>query len=130
MDVAAKAKRQTTTEVGQKAENLALRYLQSKGLSLIEKNFSCRYGEIDLVMLHKKVVVFVEVRYRKNTQFGTGAETVDYRKQQKLLNTAQYYLQHHHNYSQLTARIDVVSISKQLSEAVSNINWIQNAVHN
>ena len=97
MDVAAKAKQQTTTEVGQKAENLALRYLQSKGLSLIEKNFSCRYGEIDLVMLHKKVVVFVEVRYRKNTQFGTGAETVDYRKQQKLLNTAQYYLQHHHH---------------------------------
>ena len=78
MDSTIQLKKVTSNEIGQNAELLALQFLQSRGLKLIEKNFSSRHGEIDLIMSDKEGLVFVEVRFRKNTLFGTGAETVDW----------------------------------------------------
>ena len=118
------AKNRATKQIGNDAEKLALGYLQSKGLKLIENNFTCKHGEIDLIMQHQACLVFVEVRYRKHSQFGTGADSVDYRKQQKILKTAEFFLQRHVNYNQHPCRIDVVSIGPGKEE----IDWIINAV--
>jgi len=116
--------------VGQNAEDLALLFLQSKGMQLIERNYRCKVGEIDLIMQHDTELVFVEVRYRKHTSFGSGAETVDYRKQQKILKSAEHYLQSHSKYATLPCRIDVISITAahKTSDQESDIDWIPNAI--
>lgn len=118
------AKNRVAKKIGSDAEKLALGYLQSRGLKLVESNFSCRYGEIDLVMQHHDCLVFIEVRFRKHPLFGTGADSVDYRKQQKILKAAEFFLQRHVNYTQYPCRVDVVSIGP----GEEDIDWITNAV--
>ena len=66
---------------GREAERQALKYLQRRGLKLLKRNFLCRHGEIDLVMLHAGVLVFVEVRARTPGRFGSGMDSVDCHKQ-------------------------------------------------
>jgi len=130
MDALTRPGKITTTEIGQSAERLAMQYLQSQGMTLITKNFACKYGEIDLIMKHGETVIFVEVRYRKKSLFGSGAETVDYRKQQKLLSCAEFFLQKHRHLAHHPARIDVVSIGRTSDHGTPHIDWIANAVHN
>lgn len=122
MDVTARAGKHNTKQIGDNAESLALSFLQSKNFKLIEKNFKCKHGEIDLVMLSKSTLVFVEVRYRKHKAFGGGAESVDFRKQQKILKTAEFFLQRHVKYNQYPCRIDIISIGP----AETDIDWIPN----
>lgn len=106
---------------GQETEEQACRYLQQQGLQLIERNYRCRQGEIDLIMKHHQSTVFVEVRYRSNPNFGSSAESVDYRKQSKLIATAAHYLQQHHTLAQQPARFDVIAI------APGTLEWIRDA---
>ena len=106
---------------GQAAENQACEYLQKKGLALQERNFRCRQGEIDLVMIDGKTTVFVEVRFRSNTRFGGAAESVDSRKQKKIITTATHYLQKYPLRAQQPARFDVISINGD------ELEWIQDA---
>ena len=115
------AKQQT----GQTAEDLACDYLQQQGLQLLERNYRCRQGEIDLIMRHDAYLVFIEVRYRRNANFCSGAESVDRRKQQKLINTATHYLQQHSQLAQHPSRFDVISMSRQKNTPA--IDWIQDA---
>ncbi|MDH5594390.1 MAG: YraN family protein [Gammaproteobacteria bacterium] len=110
---------------GKKAEDIALEYLEGKGLKLVERNFSSAYGEIDLVMNEKKSTVFVEVRYRKNNAFGSAADTVDQRKQSKLAATAALWLQKNKKAAKHPCRFDVISITGQLGQG--DIQWITNA---
>lgn len=112
-------------QTGQTAEATACEHLQQHGLQLIERNYHCRQGEIDLIMQDGNYTVFVEVRYRRNSGFGSAAESVDQRKQRKIITTASHYLQQHSNLAQQPARFDVVSMSPQGNETV--INWIQDA---
>lgn len=120
----------TTIGIGQHAEDLALQFLQSKGMRLIERNYRCKMGEIDLIMQNNAELVFIEVRYRKQTKFGSGAESVDYRKQKKILKSAEHFLQSHSKYAALPCRIDVVSITaaNNTSDQESKIDWIPNAI--
>lgn len=116
------------TAIGQAAEDLACRYLQDQGLHLIERNYRCKRGEIDLVMRDTSSVVFVEVRYRRNHRFGSGAESVDRHKQAKLTATALHYLQSNKAAAKSPARFDVVSVSVQGKSAhTAEIQWIKNA---
>ena len=78
---------------GEDAEAACFTYLKSRGLKLVTKNFSCRHGEIDIIMLDNKTLVFVEVRFRKNNSFGGGLESITAAKQLKLRKTAELYLQ-------------------------------------
>ncbi len=115
--------------IGQQAEDIALKFLQTKGMRLIARNYRCKLGEIDLVMQDDGALVFIEVRYRKQSNFGDGAESVDFRKQQKIIRSAEHFLQQHRQYSQSPCRIDVISISKQQnSDYQEIINWIPNAI--
>src|SRR5204862_504789 len=77
---------------GTLAEQRAERYLQSQGLGLIERNYRSRFGEIDLIMRDGTSLVFVEVRMRRNKDFGGAAASIDVRKQQRIIRTAHQYL--------------------------------------
>jgi putative endonuclease len=111
---------------GQHAEDLAQRYLQTRGMRLISRNWACRSGELDLVMLDGDTVVFVEVRYRRHVAWGGALESVDRRKQQKLISAAQLFLQKEHRWSKYPCRFDVVAIGASAS-ATEEPNWIRNA---
>jgi putative endonuclease len=110
-------------EQGKLAETLAQNLLESNNLTLLQKNYHCRYGEIDLVMQDKSTLVFVEVRFRNSERFGGALESIDTKKQNKLRITAQHYMQKHNN--KLNARFDVVILSS-LSDQ-NKINWIKYA---
>ncbi|MDX1252118.1 MAG: YraN family protein [Gammaproteobacteria bacterium] len=110
---------------GAEAEELACRHLQKEGLLLVERNYRCQRGEIDLIMRDGASMVFVEVRYRRSVRFGSGAESIDRRKQAKLAAAALHYLQSHRNAAKCPARFDVVSIAPDVSG--SRIDWIKNA---
>jgi len=110
--------------VGKQAEHIACQFLQDKGLIHKASNYRCKQGEIDLIMMDGGTLVFVEVRYRKSSLFGTAAETIDTRKQHKLILTAQHYLSakgKHHSAS----RFDVISMQGSINSA--HIEWIQHA---
>ena len=108
--------------LGQAAENAACVYLQAQGLILLNRNFHARQGEIDLVMLEKDTLVFVEVRFRSLSHFGDAATSVTRAKQQKIIATARYFLHHHPKYQSLAARFDVVAIQPQGQQW--HIDWI------
>ena len=109
-------------KIGNQAEGVALEYLSAHGLELIEQNYLTKMGEIDK---SEQTLVFVEVRYRQNTSFGSATDTVDQNKQVKLIRTAQYYLQQHSEYQEFICRFDVVGVESDLK--YPKINWIKNA---
>jgi putative endonuclease len=102
---------------GSAAEQLACRHLQAAGLHLRESNYHCRFGELDLIMQAGETLVFVEVRQRRSSRFGSGADSIDHRKRQRLLAAASHYLQ---RLPQLPpCRFDVVAI-----DGDNHIDWI------
>lgn len=106
---------------GARAEQWACEYLQQRGLELLERNYRCRPGEIDLVMRDAGTVVFVEVRYRSRNGFGGALASIDTRKQAHILAAASHYLQRHDVNDPV--RIDVVGVRGR-----DRIDWLQNAI--
>lgn len=106
--------------VGQQGEDDALIYLQQRGLALIERNFRCKGGEIDLLMQDKKTLVFIEVRKRADKEYGGAAASVTSAKQQRLIAAAQYYLQRYT--MPPPCRFDVIAIDG------NHISWLKNAI--
>lgn len=107
--------------IGTKYEQVALQYLLEHGYTLIEQNFQCRTGEIDIIAKEKEYLVFVEVKYRTNTTKGLPQEAIDYRKIKKITRTAQYYMLINHIPLDTPCRFDAVIILDQ------DISIIQNA---
>jgi putative endonuclease len=110
---------------GQKAEALAEVYLQRQGLQRRERNYRCKAGEIDLIMSQGEILVFVEVRLRSNARFASAVESVDARKQQKLLRAAQSYLLQRRLTDKVQCRFDVVAFNRGLDP--EGIAWLPNA---
>ena len=108
---------------GKAAEELACNHLKKNGLSLIDKNFHSRHGEVDLIMQHHDALVFIEVRYRKNLDYGGAKASVTPAKQQKIQKTALYYMQKKGR--EFNARFDVVAITGENNNLT--IEWIKNA---
>ena len=108
---------------GSQAEDLARHFLEARGLKLVTRNFRCRSGELDLIMRDGEQLVFVEVRSRRHTRYGTPAESVTRTKQQRLLRTAAFYLQRQR--LDLPCRFDVVAILQPDGEP--QVEWIRNA---
>lgn len=115
----------TQFDRGQWAEDLAHTYLCEQGLQSIERNYRCKRGEIDLIMLERDILVFVEVRYRKNQRYGGSLESIDYHKQQRILATATYYLYTHRWAQQHICRFDVVLIGGATDNP--SVRWIVDA---
>lgn len=110
---------------GENAENTACEYLQHQGLKLLARNSRSPYGEIDIVMLDGETLVFVEVRYRKNSSFGLAQETVGTSKQQRIIRSAQWFLQQNSRYSETACRFDIIAINSINSE--NKVTWIKDA---
>ena len=116
--------------LGRLAEDHVLSLLQGEKYQLVERNFRCRGGEIDLIMTigasaELRELVFVEVRYRKRHDFGDGGESVDRRKQDRLRFAAETWLQKNHGFPFRYCRFDVVSVSGEAPDL--EVDWIQDA---
>lgn len=106
---------------GLEAEKLAETFLTRKGLKLVTQNYHCRFGEIDLIMKEGNTLVFVEVRLRSNKAFGNAAMSITKQKQQKLIATAQHFLQTHQD---CACRFDAILMEKV---NLNDIEWLRNA---
>ncbi|MBN4078730.1 YraN family protein [Gammaproteobacteria bacterium AH-315-C21] len=117
-------------KLGAEAESLAMHYLTARGLKLKTQNYRSRWGEIDLIMDDDKTLVFVEVRYRSRSDFGSAADSIDQRKQQRIARTALSYAQEHSLHNDIAMRFDVVLIEnddKHTHHNNAKIDWIKDA---
>ena len=112
---------QPSSSKGVVAEKKALAYLQNQGLILLHQNYYCRFGEIDLIMSDQDTLIFIEVRYRKNGDYGGALASINRTKQRKIIKTASHYL------AQLTSepycRFDAIA----LDESDAAPLWVQDA---
>lgn len=111
---------------GARYEQLALKHLKASGLNLVEQNFRCRLGEIDLVFRDGNCLVFVEVRYRSSNRFASAAQSVDERKQAKIARAAAMFLGRNPALSHCTVRFDVVAFDSTDSDQ-GTLQWIRDA---
>ncbi len=114
-------------QIGDLGEKIAAEHLRGLGYKIRETNFRRQEGEIDIIAQDKDCLVFVEVRTRTGSEFGTPEESVTAAKKEKLISLALAYLQTHSNLPSLW-RIDVVAIELDQDRKVSRIELIQNAV--
>ncbi|MEX2124557.1 MAG: YraN family protein [Woeseia sp.] len=122
--------------IGERTEQLALQHLQTAGLQLIDRNFRCRVGEIDLVMLDVNCLVFVEVRCRKSgrhssarvpaPRFPSAIQSIGPHKQQKLTKAALFFLAKHKRWRNHTVRFDVVAYDGPAPDQY-RLQWIKDA---
>ena len=110
---------------GARYESLALAHLERAGLTLIARNFTCRYGELDLVMRERDVVVFVEVRFRSASRFGDGVDSIGAAKRAKLVRAAGAFLAEHPRLAGAACRFDVLAIAGDAD--APSIDWRPNA---
>lgn len=119
----------TARGIGDRYEDIALAHLERAGLALLARNFSCRYGELDLVMRERETIVFVEVRYRRGAAasggFGDGIDSISAAKRAKLVRAAGIYLSLHPRLADRTCRFDVLAIGGDA--AAPSLDWRQNA---
>lgn len=108
-------------EIGHKYEDKAADYLEENGFIVLERNFRCRQGEIDLIGLHENCLVFVEVKYRKNVSAGAPEEAVGQAKQSKICMVSDYYRMTHPQSGGRQIRYDVIAICGD------RITWYRNA---
>jgi putative endonuclease len=110
---------------GGRFEQLALGWLQAQGLGLVHRNYRCKLGEIDLVMRDREMLVFIEVRFRGMSSQVPACETVDFRKQRKLVRTARHFLLCNATFAKLPCRFDVLGINDEHGHP--QYEWIPNA---
>lgn len=103
-------------------EHIAQKYLKEKGYIILETNFTCKFGEIDIIALKNSTLIFIEVKGRKNTDFGYPCEYVTPYKIKKIISAANYYLLKN-QYNDVTCRFDVI----ELISSKKQINHIENA---
>jgi putative endonuclease len=116
--------------LGSRHEKYACRYLKRRGFKQVTSNYSCRLGEIDLVMLDAaNTLVFIEVRFRKNDRFGSALDTVDFAKQGRVRRTAASFLQAHSSFKHHSCRFDVIAITSNPDSNNPLINWVKNAFY-
>lgn len=108
-------------KVGTEKEEKAIEFLEKSGMHILEKNFRCRQGEIDIVGFHKGYLTFVEVKYRKNEKLGFPEEAVNIAKQKRICSAAKVYIYMHRYQTEPPVRFDVVTFCGE------NIKWYQNA---
>ena len=104
-----------------------MRHLESAGLRLLERNYRCRAGEIDLVMLDGGALVLVEVRLRSSSEFGGAAASVGSRKQRRFALAARHLVLTRPEYRRLPARFDVVALEPGSGDGGMRIEWIRDA---
>ncbi|WP_205739221.1 YraN family protein [Halocella sp. SP3-1] len=111
-------------ELGDWGEKQASKYLRNSGYQILEKNYSCKLGEIDLIICQNDILIFVEVKTRRSINYGPPQAAVDYRKQDKIKKVALYYLSINRGLD-MELRFDVISI--MLKKGQVEIEHFENA---
>lgn len=109
--------------LGRLGELTTARFLKKKGYKIIDKNFTNKIGEVDLIALYGDLLVFIEVKTRSSTQYGNPSDAVDYNKQRKYVLLCESYLLLHKEYKNKCVRFDVVEVLN------GEINHIENAFY-
>jgi len=111
-----------TRKTGKKYEEMAADYLQSRGYEILKKNYHCSYGEIDVIARSGEYLVFVEVKYRGSSAYGSPGEAVDRRKQRRISRAALSYYGRNGYEQEVPCRFDVIGV-----DGKGNISHIENA---
>lgn len=114
----------TKQDSGRQAEDLAAKYLKKHKLNLITKNFLCRHGEIDLICREGNTLVFVEVRFRHNKEYGSAAESINHSKQQKVIMAAKYWMMQN-KCNKTEVRFDAVLFDQKID--YQHLTWLKAA---
>ena len=109
-------------ETGTQYEERAAEYLIAQNYQILERNYRIRSGEIDIIARDGTVLVFIEVKYRKNDESGNPLEAVDIRKQRKIIKVARYYL-YQKKYGDVPCRFDVIGICGSHIEHIKDVFW-------
>lgn len=96
--------------LGEDKEQVAADFLEAAGYQILERNFRCRMGEIDLIAKENETLIFTEVKYRASHKAGLPEEAVDFRKRQRICKVALYYLTTHVRRTDVPCRFDVIAI--------------------
>jgi putative endonuclease len=112
--------------LGARAEQIALDFLTGHGLTILERNYRRRLGEIDLVALDHGVLVIAEVRTRSSEAYGGAAASVGRLKQRRIIRVAAQLLQQHRDYAALPVRFDVLIVNGPQS-AAPEVHWLRHA---
>lgn len=108
-----------TQRVGRFGEDEAEKYLKQKGYKILERNFSCKRGEIDIIALDKEEIVFIEIKARISLKYGLPSEAVTKYKLKHIYKTAEYYL-YSRNLQNENTRIDVIEVYIQNKQIIIN----------
>lgn len=112
-------------QIGKNGEDIATDYLKNLGYKIVERNFNCWWGEIDIIALDKDEIVFIEVKTRSSKQYGNAAEAVNKVKINHLWKTVEFYV-YLNNLSNMFIRIDVVEV--YIKDGKIKINHIKKAI--
>lgn len=110
--------------VGTIYEAKAAEYLERIGYQIIERNYRCCMGEIDLIAKHQSYLVFIEVKFRKNIHTGYGTEAVDWRKQKRIIAAARWYLMEKRK-GEIPCRFDVISFQGEEIQLIQDAFWCE-----
>ena len=100
-----------TRKIGTAQEQRVAAWMKQHGYYIVEHNFNCHFGEIDLITKKDGYLIFVEVKYRSNLAYGEPCEAVDYRKQKRISNAAAFYLRRYGYPMDQPCRFDVAQVS-------------------
>jgi len=109
-------------QIGSIGEDMAVEFLKSRGVKILERNYQNRFGEIDIIGREDNTLLFIEVKYRKNESFGYPLEAVGFAKQEKIRKMARFFLNENHYYH-YNIRFDCIGIIG------SQIEWIKGAFY-
>ena len=113
--------------LGRTGEEAAVSYLEGNGYQIVERNFNCPWGEIDIIARQADVLAFIEVKARTHDRLGTGFESITRRKQQRLVLAAQDYLRQH-GLQEQPWRIDAIAIRLDFQGVAGSVEHLENAV--
>ncbi len=112
---------------GHTVESQVALYLAAQGLTLLHRNFRCKQGEVDLIAEMGDQLIFIEVRFRQNTNYGSAQESITRSKQRKIIQSARFFLCRYPGYANHACRFDVVGVT--LKGQQLDFDWIQHAFY-
>lgn len=109
-------------EIGSFYENEVCDFLVSKGIEIIDRNYFCKFGEVDIIGREGDTLIFFEVKYRSSNRYGNPLEAIDIRKQKRIINCARFYTAY--KYADLFIRFDAVGVIGKEIEWIKNAFWM------
>lgn len=112
--------------LGAFGEDMACSYLEKQGYKILERNFSCKVGELDIIAIEGETLAFIEVKCRTSTDYGNPSEAVSYYKQNRIVKSALFFMTKYKIFEYM-CRFDVIEVLTDGSKESTNINLIKNA---